>query len=93
MKYVYISDSLGPSCKILVTGSVPTENLSIKSYDTERKERRALVRSDLPIKRKEPPTKVSITSLLKELDKAKALNDSWVRNVIRSGENGRRVAT
>ena len=39
--------SLDPTRKILVTGSVPTENLPKRSHEIEKKERRPLVRSSV----------------------------------------------
>ena len=43
----FILDILGPTRKILVAGSVPTENLPKKSHEIEKPERRPLIRIPL----------------------------------------------
>ena len=44
VKYDRTSNILDPTRKVLVTGSVPTENLPKKSFEVEKSERRPLVR-------------------------------------------------
>jgi hypothetical protein len=65
-KYLYLS--LDPKRKILVTGSVPTENLPKRSHEIETKERRTLVRTPLLAEVKPSTSALSSLSLLEQLD-------------------------
>ena len=80
--------SLDPTRKILVTGSVPTENLPKRSHEIEKKERRPLLRSS--VKSEDvPSTSSSLLSLSAE-DALKQLKVEsvalWVSEKQENGE-------
>ena len=81
--------SLDPTRKILVTGSVPTENLPKRSHEIEKKERRPLVRSSVESE-DVPSTSSSLLNYLSAEDALKQLKVEpvapWVSEKQENGE-------